>query len=84
MLQPTHPERPSSKEGSRGSAQMFLGRRNRIDFVGGLPVDCRWMGMGTGGMWERWRGRVLGEMTGIGAHSGTMSTPIGVETPWDL
>jgi hypothetical protein len=56
MLQPTYPERPSNKEGSRGNAWIFLRRGNRINFVGGPWVDCQWVGMGTGG-----RGRDGGE-----------------------
>jgi hypothetical protein len=44
MLQSTDPRRLRNKEGSKGDAWISLGRRNRIDFVGGLGE----VGMGRG------------------------------------
>lgn len=38
MLQPTHTERLSNKEGSRGNDWISLGRGYRIDYVGRLEV----------------------------------------------
>jgi hypothetical protein len=39
MLQFTDPERQSNKECSSGNISISLGRKNGINFVGGLRVD---------------------------------------------
>lgn len=39
MLQSKDPETLSNKEGSRGEAKTFLGRRHRVNFMAELGVD---------------------------------------------
>lgn len=48
----------SHKEGSRGDAQLSLGKGNRIDIEGALGVSGRENGVG-GQVGRRWRERVL-------------------------
>jgi hypothetical protein len=65
LLLSTDLERLSNKESTRWDAWIYLGRRNRIDIVGG------------GWWWEQegldeggWRERMLRQLTGIRGHLG--------------